>query len=233
MKKKIIIDEYNKKVEREISYIPFRYIVAIFLVVLETLAVIAVMTGLTMYVPYFYFAVVATQFGVAIAIINRNDNPDYKLPWLFFVMLIPIVGFMLYFMFYSRKLNKKQTKRLERLTKQRVETDDSGELAQISADDQIIGSQAVGHCALIGPNCNVICTNHTLDADERLKGGFCDKPITIGDKTWLGANVTVLPGVTIGEGAVIGAGSVVTKDIPPYTVAVGNPCRVVKQIPHK
>ena len=143
MKKKIIIDEYNKKVEREISYIPFRYIVAIFLVVLETLAVIAVMTGLTMYVPYFYFAVVATQFGVAIAIINRNDNPDYKLPWLFFVMLIPIVGFMLYFMFYSRKLNKKQTKRLERLTKQRVETDDSGELAQISADDQIIGSQAV------------------------------------------------------------------------------------------
>lgn len=107
MKKKIIIKEYNKQVEREISYIPFRYIVAIFLVVLETLAVIAVLTRLTMYVPYFYFAGVATQLGVAIAIINRKGNPDYKLPWLFFVMLIPIVGFMLYFMFYSRKLNKK------------------------------------------------------------------------------------------------------------------------------
>ncbi|MDE6407021.1 MAG: hypothetical protein K2K48_06295 [Anaeroplasmataceae bacterium] len=62
---------------------------------------------------------------------------------------------------------------------------------------------------------------------------MCDKPVIIGDKTWLGANVTVLPGVTIGEGAVIGAGSVVTKDIPPYTVAVGNPCKVVKEIPHK
>lgn len=73
----------------------------------------------------------------------------------------------------------------------------------------------IGHCALIGPHCNIICTNHTIDADERLKGGFCDKPITIG------------------EGAVIGAGSVVTKDIPPYTVAVGNPCKVVKEIPHK
>ncbi len=91
----------------------------------------------------------------------------------------------------------------------------------------------IGHCALIGPGCNIICTNHVLDADERLKGGFCDKPVVIGDKTWLGANVTVLPGVSIGEGAVIGAGSVVTKDIPPYTVAVGNPCKVVKQIPHK
>lgn len=88
----------------------------------------------------------------------------------------------------------------------------------------------IGHCALIGPGCKIICTNHTLDAEDRLKGGFCDKPVVIGDKTWLGANVTVLPGVTIGEGAVIGAGSVVTKDIPPYTVAVGNPCRVVKQI---
>lgn len=90
----------------------------------------------------------------------------------------------------------------------------------------------IGHCALIGPGCSIICTNHTLDADDRLRGGFCDKPIHIGDKTWLGANVTVLPGVTIGEGAVIGAGSVVTKDIPPYTVAVGNPCKVVKNIPH-
>ncbi len=90
----------------------------------------------------------------------------------------------------------------------------------------------IGHCALIGPNCNIICTNHVLDAEARLKGGFCDKPVVIGDKTWLGANVTILPGVTIGEGAVIGAGSVVTKDIPPYTVAVGNPCKVVKEIPH-
>ncbi len=143
MKKKIIVNEYNKQVEREINYIPFRYIVAIFLVVIETLAVIAVMTLLTIYIPYFYFAVVATQFGVAIAIINRKDNPDYKLPWLFFVMLIPIIGFMLYFMFYSRKLNKKQIKRLDRLTKQHVEKNDSAELSNIKSENEIIGSQAV------------------------------------------------------------------------------------------
>ncbi len=143
MKKKIVINEYNKQVEREITYIPFRYIVAIFLVVLETLAVIAVVSALTIFVPYFYFVVVLTQFVVAIAIINRKDNPDYKLPWLFFVMLIPIVGFMLYFMFYSRKLSKKQVKRLRRMTTQRVAKDDGGALSQICEDDAIIGSQAV------------------------------------------------------------------------------------------
>ena len=141
MKKKVVVDPI-KNTEREINYIPFRYIVAIFLVAIETLAVIAVMTFLTMYIPYFYFAVVLTQFGVAIAIINRNDNPDYKLPWLFFVMLIPIVGFMLYFMFYSRKLNKKQIKRLDRLTKQRIKKDDAGLLAKISSQDEVIVSQA-------------------------------------------------------------------------------------------
>ena len=143
MKKKIVIQEHNKQVEREISYIPFRYIVAIFLVVIETLAVIAAMTLITMYVPYFYFAVVITQFVVAIAIINRKDNPDYKLPWLFFVMLIPIVGFMLYFMFYSRKLSKKQVKSLRRVTTQRVAKDDGAELSQICEEDAIVGSQAV------------------------------------------------------------------------------------------
>ncbi len=143
MKKKIVIKEYKKQKEREISYIPFRYIVAIMLVILETLAVIAIMTFLTMYIPYFYFAVVLTQFCVSIAIINRKDNPDYKLPWLFFNMLIPIVGFMLYFMFYSRKLSKKQSKRVEHLTKQRIEKEDLSELLQINQNDEIIKSQAV------------------------------------------------------------------------------------------
>ena len=79
-------------------------------------------------------------------------------------------------------------------------------------------------------NCNLICTNHSLDALERRNGVFNNKPITIGDNVWIGANVTVLPGVTIGDGAVIGAGYVVTKDIPANVVAVGNPCRVLRKI---
>lgn len=88
----------------------------------------------------------------------------------------------------------------------------------------------IGHCALIGPGCTLICTNHAIDGEERLKGIFNDKPITIGENVWLGANVTVLPGVVIGKNSVIGAGSAVTKDIPENVVAVGNPCKVVRKI---
>lgn len=88
----------------------------------------------------------------------------------------------------------------------------------------------IGHCALFGPGCKIICTNHALDGEERLKGLFNDEPITIGDNVWLGANVTVLPGVTIGKNAIIGAGSVVTKDIPENVIAVGNPCRVLREV---
>lgn len=88
----------------------------------------------------------------------------------------------------------------------------------------------IGHCALIGPGCNLICTNHALNGEERLKGLFNDKPINIGSNVWLGANVTILPGVTIGDNAIIGAGSVVTKDIPSNVIAFGNPCKVSREI---
>lgn len=88
----------------------------------------------------------------------------------------------------------------------------------------------IGDRTLIGPGCLLICTNHSIDSEERLKGGFNNKPITIGNRVWLGANVTVCPGVTIGDNTVIGAGSVVTKDIPANVVAVGNPCKVLREI---
>lgn len=143
MKKKIVIKENKRSVEREVNYVPFRYIAAIFLVALETLAVIAIVSVLTVYIPYFYIAVAATQLAVATAIVNSNDNPDYKLPWLFFVMLIPIVGFMLYFMFYSRKLSKKQVGRIDRFILQRTEKNDRRELLRIRAESPLAYSQAV------------------------------------------------------------------------------------------
>ena len=57
------------------------------------------------------------------------------------------------------------------------------------------------------------------------------KPIVIKDKAWIGFNSIILKGVTIGEGAIVGAGSVVTKDVPPYTIVAGNPARIVREIP--
>lgn len=85
------------------------------------------------------------------------------------------------------------------------------------------------HC-FIGPNCGMYTANHPLVAEERNQGLEQARPITIGDNVWIGADVTILPGVTIGEGSVIGAKSVVTKDIPPNVIALGNPCRVLRAI---
>ena len=92
------------------------------------------------------------------------------------------------------------------------------------------GLITIGNNTLIGPNVSIISGNHALNADERCKGVLIPKPITIGNKVWIGAGCIILPGVTIGDGAVIGAGSVVTRDIPANALAVGNPCRVKRII---
>jgi maltose O-acetyltransferase len=76
----------------------------------------------------------------------------------------------------------------------------------------------------------LLAADHPLDPVERASGREFGSPITIADDVWLGGGVIVLPGVTIGRASVIGAGSVVTKDIPPGVVAVGNPCRVLREI---
>jgi maltose O-acetyltransferase len=69
-----------------------------------------------------------------------------------------------------------------------------------------------------------------MDAERRRAGWEKGEPITIGDNVWLGGGVIVCPGVVIGENTVVGAGSVVTKDLPPGVLAVGNPARVVRRI---
>lgn len=71
---------------------------------------------------------------------------------------------------------------------------------------------------------------HPLEYEQRNKGLEYAKPIKVGNNVWIGGNVVVLPGVAIGDNTIVGAGSVVTKDIPPNVVAVGNPCRVIKEL---
>lgn len=85
---------------------------------------------------------------------------------------------------------------------------------------------------MIGPNCSFYSGTHPLDHRVRngTRGPESGGKITILEDCWIGGNVTVLQGVTIGPGSVVGAGSVVTKDVPPGVVAVGNPARVLKQI---
>lgn len=87
----------------------------------------------------------------------------------------------------------------------------------------------IGDCTMLGPNVVIATASHPLDNELRSKAYQQNKPVRIGKNCWLGAGVTVLPGVTIGDNCVIGAGSVVTKDIPAGSVAVGVPCRVKKE----
>ena len=92
------------------------------------------------------------------------------------------------------------------------------------------GEIFIGDHTMIGPNVTLVTTGHPVRPDLRERYAQFSEPIHIGYNVWIGANVTVLPGVTIGDNAVIGAGSVVTKDIPADTVALGTPCRVVREI---
>lgn len=92
------------------------------------------------------------------------------------------------------------------------------------------GTITIGKHCFIGPNCGMYTANHPAIAEQRNQGLEQALPIKIGDHCWLGGNVTILPGVTIGSNTIIGAGSVVTKDIPDHVIAVGNPCRVLRPI---
>lgn len=88
----------------------------------------------------------------------------------------------------------------------------------------------VGDATMFGPNVTIATAGHPILPELREQAYQYNMPVHIGKNCWLGAGVIVMPGVTIGDNTVIGAGSVVTKDIPANVVAVGNPCRVMREI---
>lgn len=92
------------------------------------------------------------------------------------------------------------------------------------------GGISIGEHCFFGPDLAIYTALHPLIAEERNKGLEKALPVVIEDDVWIGGRVTILPGVHIGKGAVIGAGSVVTKDIPPFTLAYGNPARCIRRI---
>ena len=90
------------------------------------------------------------------------------------------------------------------------------------------GKIIIGNKVMFGPSVTIATVGHPINPNYR-EYMYCD-PVVIEDNCWIGANVTITPGVKIGENSVIGAGSVVTKDIPANSIAVGNPCKVLREI---
>jgi len=88
----------------------------------------------------------------------------------------------------------------------------------------------IGDNTMLGPNVVIATAGHPIDPELRARGLQYNMPVSIGKNCWLGAGVIVMPGITIGDNTVIGAGSVVTRDIPANVVAVGNPCRVMREV---
>ena len=88
----------------------------------------------------------------------------------------------------------------------------------------------VGDRVMFGPNVTIATANHPIDAELRRRGLQYNKDVHIGENTWIGAGTIIVPGIHIGKNCIIGAGSIVTKDIPDNTVAVGNPCKVIRKI---
>ena len=88
----MISKAYSDQEKHKEKYFSLRYTIAILLAVLETLMILAIVIALSYYVPYFYLLVLLTEIGCVISIIASNDNPDYKIPWLLFVLILPIVG---------------------------------------------------------------------------------------------------------------------------------------------
>lgn len=88
----------------------------------------------------------------------------------------------------------------------------------------------IGRHTLIGPKVQLLTAHHPFDPKERAAQREAGRPITIGDRCWLGGGVIVCPGVSIGDGCIVGAGSVVTKDLPARSLAMGNPARVVRML---
>ena len=148
MKKSYEYSVGNKKIKREYSYIPFRYILAILITIFEITAIIGIVAVLCYYVPYFYILAYITEIACVIKIIASDDNPDYKVPWLLFVLILPIAGFMLYMMMYSRVLKRKYIKRLRDLDNRMYHKDDRALFEKLNKENPVAHAQAKMLCKI-------------------------------------------------------------------------------------
>ena len=167
MKKKYTVKTGNETIEREYNYIPVRYIIAVLITLFEILAIIGIVIACCYYIPYFYVAAFLTEVFCVIKIIASDDNPDYKVPWLLFVLILPIAGFMIYFLFYSRKLQRKFVRRLNELKSYQYKKDREEAIGKLEGENPHAAAQAKMLCSISGASVfsNTKQTYYSLGED--------------------------------------------------------------------
>ena len=137
MKKEKKSKKINKKLpEVTLKFLPFRYVLAFIVTVFKVLAIIGAVVWLSINVKYFYFIVLIAQFVCTLKIIASDTNPDYKVPWLLFVLILPVVGFLLYIIFSSTTLKRKYVRKFKELKDIDYKKDDSVEFLKLKEQIQ-------------------------------------------------------------------------------------------------
>lgn len=168
MQEKSLNKNNNEVKQQGANYIPVRFLIAILLIILETAAVLTITILCAIYIPYFYLAMYATEIFCVLKIINSQENPDYKIPWLLFVLVVPVAGFMIYFMFYDRRLTKKQIKRIEKINSQQIQAKDEETLERLKAEDRQAYLQANLLCKLSNTHVYQNTESEYFDMGEKL-----------------------------------------------------------------
>ena len=144
MKKRLNTKNKNSKI-KYLYYIPLRYILGILFTILAIASIIAIVLIIALKIPYGYVFLIITEIFVLLHIIGSNVNPDYKIPWILFVILLPVIGFMLYIMFHERRLPKRFVKRLNQY-KNSLEHNDELVHHELSKKDKLISMHAKELC---------------------------------------------------------------------------------------
>ena len=143
MKRAIAYSTNGKINRKKIIHIPLRYIIALLISVIEIMAILGIVVAFCYRLHWFAVVAGIAHFACVLKIIASDDNPDYKVPWLLLVLTLPVVGFMLYFLFYSRKLDKKFIKRIKDVQRYKYSIDDSAVMEELNGVDGRAGSQAM------------------------------------------------------------------------------------------
>ncbi|MBR4419377.1 MAG: PLDc N-terminal domain-containing protein, partial [Clostridia bacterium] len=156
----------NKIIVKTGGYLPLRYALAIFITIAEIVLIIALIAMLCAKYKWFYLVAVLIQFACVLKVISSDDNPDYKAPWLFIILILPIVGFTLYILLYSRKLGRLYRKRFNEISKRNYTFDDSSNFKNLKEENESAFVQAKMLCKIADTHLFANCKQEYFSSGE-------------------------------------------------------------------